>query len=235
MLTGNPWLDLVLKAIVWGCASYLAAYLAQKGQHHAMLENLKQFLARTQGEAEAKKRGETEAVQKDLQLILNQLRQTTALTKQVESEIAHEAWDRQMRVNLKRDLYVRLLETTAEKVRTLHNLARLETILKDQRFEPERREVRMADHRALCGRNEDLNRNFQAAVAVAWVSLPHDTTAVLDHLSKRIEEESSRPATVADYMLKEAALHKEAFNHLATFARRDIGDKNAGGSAATAT
>jgi hypothetical protein len=228
MLTGNPWLELILKAILWGCASYLAVYLAQKARHRAMLEDLKQFLARTQGEAEAKKRGETEAVQKDLQLILEQLRQTTALTKQVESEIAHEAWDRQMRVNLKRDLYVRLLEIMAEKVRTLRNLARLETILKDQAFEPERRNGRVTQHRELCDRNEDLNGKFQAAVAVACVSLPLDTTAVLDRLSKLIDEESSRPAAPVEYMLTEAALHKEAFDRLAVFAKRDIGDKNAG-------
>jgi hypothetical protein len=72
----------------------------------------------------------------------------------------------------------------------------------------------MTDHRVLCGRNEELNGKFQVALAVAWVSLPPDTTAVLDRLSKRIDEESSRAAPLVDYMRKEAALHKEAFDRL---------------------
>lgn len=91
MLTSSPWLDLVLKAIVWGAAAYLGSYLAQKGQHRAMTEDLKKLLSRAQSEAEAKKRGETEAVQKDLYLILDQLRQTTELTKQIEADITYKA------------------------------------------------------------------------------------------------------------------------------------------------
>jgi hypothetical protein len=66
---------------------------------------------------------------------------------------------------------VALLETTAEKVRTLRNLARLEAILKDEEFEPERRDGRLR-HRDLCDRNEELNGKFQATVSVACVSRP---------------------------------------------------------------
>jgi hypothetical protein len=98
MLTGNPWLDLILKALLWGLTAFLGAYLAQKGQHRAIKEDLKDILKRAHAEAEAKRRGETEAVQRDLQLILDQLRQTTTLTKQIEADIAHRAWDLQMRV-----------------------------------------------------------------------------------------------------------------------------------------
>jgi len=46
---------------------------------------------------------------------LDQLAETTSLTKRIEADIAHSAWDRQMRVNLKRDLYVRLLEAMGKK------------------------------------------------------------------------------------------------------------------------
>ena len=105
MLTQNPLLDLVLKGIAWGIAAFVGAYLAQKGQHRASKEDFRLMLDKAQLEAEARKRGETDAFRKDLDLILDQLRQTTALTKQIEADITYAAWDRQMRVNLKRDQY----------------------------------------------------------------------------------------------------------------------------------
>ncbi len=129
MLLANPWLDLVLKAVVWAFAAYIGAYLAHKAQHRAIREDLTDALNRARSEAESKKSGETDAVQKDLGRILEQLRETTWLTKQIETDIAYRSWDRQMRVNLKRDLYIRLLEAVGEKIRTLQNLSRLEILL----------------------------------------------------------------------------------------------------------
>lgn len=226
LLSGNPWVDLVLKAVLWGLAVYLAAYFASKAQHRAIAEDLKHLIVRAQEEAEAKKRGETEAVRKDMQLILDQLHQTTALTKQIEADITYKAWDRQMRVNLKRDLYIRLLEAMAEKVRTLRNLATLEANLKDPRFEPDRREARQKRHRELCDASEELTKKVQAAVVIAYAALPSDATGLLDSLSKRIDEQASRHAIspTREYMLAEAALYKEGLDHLALLAKRDIGD-----------
>ena len=51
--------------VSWGVAVYVGAYLAQKAQHRATKEDLTNILNRAQGEAEAKKTGETDAVQKD--------------------------------------------------------------------------------------------------------------------------------------------------------------------------
>lgn len=227
MLTGNPWLDVILKAVVWGLAAFLGAYLAQKGRHRALAEDFAQILRSTQSEAEAKKRGETEAVQKDLRLILDQLAQTTTLTKQIEAEMSHQVWDRQMRLNLKRDLYMRLLGAIGEKLRILQTLDLLENQLGDPRYEPNRREARIKKHRETCERNDELTREIQAVAAVSCVSLPDDAVFFIDCLSKRIQGESIRTANAPaiERMRAEAAVFQEGFNQLALFARRDLGDQ----------
>jgi hypothetical protein len=225
MLTGNPWLDLVLKGVFWAIAAFVGAYLAHKGHHRAIKEDFKEILNRTQTEAEAKKRGETEAVQKDLQRILDQLRQTTELAKQIEADIAHRAQDRQMRLDLKRDLYMRLLEAIGEKILTLHKLIRLETLLKDSRPDPARIEARLRNHRAACESSDELTRKIQAVAAVACISLPADTVSVLDVLSAQIDGQASRDAGAppAQQAIAEVSLYKQAFNQFAAFAKRDLG------------
>lgn len=210
------------------CAAYVAAYLAQKAQHRAMKEDLANILSRAQSEAEGKKRGETDAVQKDLQRILDQLAETTSLAKRIEADIAHRAWDRQMRVNLKRDLYVRLLEGMGERIRTLQSLARLEVLLKDPWSDRDRREARVIKHREMCNASDDLAKRFQAAAAIACISLPSDTVGLIDSLSSQLDEQSrNATGSAAQQMLAEAAIFQDGFNHMAALAKRDIGDHGA--------
>jgi hypothetical protein len=225
MTTGNPLLDSVLLLVSWGLSAYLGAYLGQKGRHHAMKEDLKEILNQTQSEAEAKKRGETEAIQRDLRVILDHLKQTTTLTKQIEADIGHRAWDLQMRVNLKRDLYVRLIETVAEKIRTLNKIVYFETLLRDTPSDSGTMDARAKNHRSTCEANDSLTEKMQAAAAVGCVVLPDDTGAILVALSSRIEEQIRRTASLSakERATVEASLYQEALNHLAILAKRDLG------------
>lgn len=74
--------------ILTAIAAYLGAYAAEKGKRRAAWEDKNQ--------------------------ILEELAKTTRTLKEIEASISNDLWERQWRLNQKRDIYARLLESMSE-------------------------------------------------------------------------------------------------------------------------
>jgi hypothetical protein len=226
-LTGNHWLDLVLQGVLWGLAAFVGAYLAQKAKGLATREDIKTF----QEQAEAKKRGETAAVQKDLDLILKQLEATKTLTSRIESDISLHNWDYQMRWGLKKDLYIRLLESLGQKLQVLSMIAALGEIITQPSdfitnvvtgghlYDSEKNKVR-----ALSALDADYTREIQRVAAVASISLDDEAVTVLDWMSAQIgaiDNVNSKDKLLS--IKQQTEVLQQGFFHIAAIAKRDIG------------
>src|SRR5580700_7756163 len=64
--------------------------------------------------AYSEEKGKTLARKEDLAEILAEVRAVTIIQKEIEAKLTGEQWDRQMRWNQKRDLYIDLLSTSQD-------------------------------------------------------------------------------------------------------------------------
>lgn len=107
MSQAHPLVFLVLVAVVAGIGAYFGSYLKQKGKNLATHE--------------------------DIDKLVDQVAAVTTTTKEIEAKISNEAWDRQKRWELKRNV---LLEA-AKRIATVDDsLAHLETAYATARVVP---------------------------------------------------------------------------------------------------
>ena len=108
-------------------------------------------------------KGKRRAVHQDKDQILDEVAKTTQRLKQIEAAISNDLWERQWRLNQKRDVYARLLESMSELELNVGVLSRL---LKMQSTEHLKDELRNYGERV-----RHVGQDLQRALAVAKVYL----------------------------------------------------------------
>lgn len=113
-------MELIWNAIATGTVSviivaaamkfYFGPYLSKKASNLATKEDLKNIVEQTYKSAYAEQKGKNLATHEDIQKLIDQVRET----ERVKADIADRMWDRQIRWNYKRDVYIRLIETIGD-------------------------------------------------------------------------------------------------------------------------
>lgn len=129
------------------------------------------------------KRGETLAVQRDLDIIKRSLRETTAVTEKIKAQMSGDLWERQNRWTFKRDLYIKLLETLRVAYTAVDYLYDVEThvILCESAAQKKRFS---AQQEKLAEALEEINRT----TAVAALVLNDEGQSTLTQLDRELTE-----------------------------------------------
>lgn len=170
--------------VLTGIAAYLGAYATEKGKRRAAREDSAQ--------------------------IRDELTKTTRTLKEIEASISNELWERQWRLNQKRDIYARLLESMSELELSVSVLSKYFAM---QPTEHIAGEVDKHGERAT-----QVGRELERAMAVARVYLPKEAIATFENL----ESELRKPAPELEYSAVCAALVRTQ-EGLTSAAKVDLG------------
>jgi hypothetical protein len=147
-------LQTLLTWIGVGIASFFGAYLAAKGKNLARKE--------------------------DLNALVVEVRAVTVTQKEIEAKISGEMWERQWRLNQKRDVYARLLESMSE---LRLNVAVVSKFLRMKPTEHLSDEVRKHGDRAA-----HVAQELDRAMAVAKIYLPPSAIASFRDLEMELQK-----------------------------------------------
>jgi hypothetical protein len=147
------------------------------------------------------------ARKEDLAEILAEVRAVTITQKEIEARISGDIWDRQWRLNQKRDVYAKVIEGLSEAETTIGAYANL---LKTNRLD------RASDIQQLQDRSQQILLDLERARAVARIYLSPDAIAAIDRFEKEVKENSADYGAIC-------RIFSEATERLIAAAKRDLG------------
>jgi hypothetical protein len=166
----------------------------------------------------------------NLDKLVEQTTKLTATTETIKARISDEVWDRQMRWNFKRDMYVRLMEAIGERLDVEGQNKLLEQI---RRRGPTDRALFGAERDKAMIRAQDVQARLVRAACVGPLVISADSHQVLIETNaaiKKVNYDLPDFETVCDHNLK---VLQDALNRLFGSARKDLGIEVAAGGVAT--
>jgi hypothetical protein len=170
--------------IIAGLAAYLGAYLAEKAKRRAAHEDSDQ--------------------------IRIELARNTQAVKEIEAKVNSDLWDRQWRLNQKRDVYARLLESMAELELSLKVISKYVQMRPVEYIAGE-----LDEHGAQV---KQVGRELERAMAIGKVYLPKDAVSAIEGL----ELELRKPSAELEYAAVCSSL-AHAQEGLTSAAKADLG------------
>jgi hypothetical protein len=166
----------------------------------------------------------------NLDKLVEQTTKLTATTETIKARISDEVWDRQMRWNFKRDMYVRLMEAIGERLDVEGQNKLLEQI---RRRGPTDRALFGAERDKAMIRAQDVQARLVRAACVGPLVISSDSHQVLIETNaaiKKVNYDLPDFETVCDHNLK---VLQDGLNRLFGSARKDLGIEVAAGGVAT--
>jgi hypothetical protein len=129
--------------------------------------------------AYAREKGKNFARREDLDVILSEVRAVTATQREIESKISGEMWERQWRLNQKRDVYARLIEGMGELQLTFGTLA---WFVKSEDSRHTEGPSQISD------RTKTLLLELERSRAVARIFLSSEAVKVIDEFERELKK-----------------------------------------------
>jgi hypothetical protein len=171
-----------------GLPAYMLSYLAEKGKHLVTHE--------------------------DLELLLEQIKQTTRAPEEIKTVLSEDLWVRQEQWKLKRDTYLKAITAVGE----LFNI-KLRIYQAEQGHRGETPEERIESLRGLSDEQKRVLAEFRSARAAAAIVLTEEATAVMDNYQR---ESSQRSVVAPDFSERSMAALNRTYTELVRLARQEL-------------
>lgn len=156
----------------------------------------------------------------NLDKLVEQTEKLTATTETIKARISDEIWDRQMRLSLKRDMYIRLMETLGERLDVEVQNKLLEQI---HRREPQDRDLFAKERDKALFRGQEAQARLVRAACVGPLVISPESHLVLVETSAAMKKVNfDLPDFEADCDHNVRVL-QDGLNRLLATARQDLG------------
>lgn len=165
----------------------------------------------------------------NLDKLVEQTGKLTATTEAIKARVSDETWDRQMRWNLKRDVYIRLMEALGERLDVESSNKLLEQI---RRRDPPNTLFAAERDKAML-RAQDVQASLVRVACVGPLVISTESHRVLIDLSSAIKKVNYDLPGFEQVCDHNAKLLQDSLNRLLASARKDLGIEFTTGMAAT--